>query len=51
VWRATGGRSIQLTTRLWVIAAHSTDLQVIREAHRDLVVTLDFHAWLAAIGA
>jgi hypothetical protein len=50
VWRRSGSRTVQLTTRLWVLDSiagrshHMADWQ-------GLVVTLDFHAWLAALGA
>lgn len=49
VWRKSGGRAIQLTTRLWVLEdMHGTVRPL--PVWSMLVVTLDFYAWLAALG-
>lgn len=50
VWRRSGSRTVHMTTRIWVMDA------IVGRPHgmegwRDLVVTLDFTAWLKALGA
>lgn len=50
VWRQSGCRSINMSTRVWVLEKISGN-----DKHMpvwcDLVVTLDFRSWLAALGA
>lgn len=50
VWRQSCSRVINMTTRMWVIERISGKNEHM-EAWKDLVVTLHFQSWLAALGA
>lgn len=50
VWRRSGARVISLTTRMWVVHAISGNIRAM-DGWKDLVVTMDFRSWLAALGA
>ncbi len=48
VWRKSGSRTVNVTTRMWVIEALAGRPHHM-EVWKDLVVTLDFEEWLAAL--
>lgn len=50
VWRSTGSRTVSLTTRLWVLEELGGHADVHMEEWGQLVVTVDFHKWLKALG-
>lgn len=50
VWRSTGSRVVNLTTRLWVLEELGGRPDLHMQEWGQLVVTCDFHKWLKALG-